>query len=76
MKRGWGIKDDVVTWAELEFPDSEEVKQSRPWIDPGKIKEICEIISQYVISATTRPTRQVEELVKEAYMSLWTKFTE
>ena len=66
-RRGDGIKDDVITGAELEPPDSEEVKQSSPWIDPEKVKEICEIISQHFIGATTRPTRQVEELVKEAY---------
>ena len=66
-RRGDRIKDDVMTGAKLEPPDSEEVKQSSPWIDPEKVKEICEIISQHFIGATTRPTRQVEELVKEAY---------
>ena len=66
-RRGDGIKDDVMTGAELEPPDSEEVKQSSPWIDPEKVKEICEIISQHFIGATTRPTRQVRELVKETY---------
>ena len=43
------------------------MKQSSLWIDPEKVKEICEIIDQHFIGATTRPTRQLEELVKEAY---------
>lgn len=51
----------------VETENVTEEKQSSPWIDPTKINEICEIIRQHFVGATTRPARRVEEVVKEAY---------
>ena len=52
---------------EAELPKKEQEKRSMPWIDPEKIDEICDIINKHFVGATTRPARQVEELVREAY---------
>lgn len=66
-QKGEVFRTEVVAEAEAKVPDFEEVKQGSPWIDPTKVEEICDIINHHFIGATTRPTRQVDELVKEAY---------
>ena len=66
-QKGEAIRDDVIMEEEIDLSDREEMKQNSPWIDPEKVKEICGIINEHFIGASTRPARQVEELVKEAY---------